>query len=1055
MSLKDIDIRKKCPKENDDTGTCQDDQSIQADKGDLEGTPHYGYVTHSGLSGRIIKGLTYSNKPLQIKNGKITAAFSREYSNLEKVTTYYYTKNNSNADHINVPLIIRVRNKGGAYHLYINKGGDHTKWEKDSHTGDTIPANHNTTPYLTKKLNRLTCQLHKLHRIDLKKSDKDPPYYCTLCSRANVKVKTVTKVREIYTKFEHTLTDDGKYYVTYKDSLIKYQGSSSRYNLISVSKKDCKSVSVYYWDGDDKLNNPLLIEVESSSTRQSIWYENIVEPGGEHDRWKELEPGEATNLYSGNSEKLKERLDSLSCIFNGTVKIQLGKHSACHISNDPRHKDRLNILSDGTFHRELSLSTYVYTHSKIYGNKPFSVTEIFLGDNRQIFPDAKFFKDVIKVTSCESNCSPGVPFLLCIEYTSITEKYRWYKRSNGDIWQAYPGFYNQSPDSAKTKIGTIFSEAQKTLKIQACEKKPPPLTGLQIDIRMKPTGDKLATMYKVHSSSGEIPIAVVKILDSPMRGFFRVIHRASTDTGSFTVSKTLGNGDGIRGIAGYVESVSVYFGNSNPSLPILLGIKTSGDKKDTKYYSRTEVARTSRGNWARQNGYDKLTSTDLSDMLDDQNGKRNSTIPIDLKDPVNFEPFYKTIMEKTGTNPHLKTKSYISSLSDSLYILPKGAKKDYKVEVYQVKGGAIVSRVTYGGKADTDIEPPEGKVSQLRVYKWIHGGTVPLLVEFISSGTSDWSENLTKGSLTWAPIGEEVGKFYNNGSLQEDLTEKLDEVSCNIHNTVRIDISKKSDTYCHSGCSTKKRIKVEKSVSNLFTEYLGYEHISAINDQDKFTVTSVWNSKNKQEATGNFPNFPIKDVNKVTVYFPECDGGAPVAIRIEPSHGQSIWLTNKGGKNEWENVSDKIRDNNSGITELLNSVKSSSGVCPKLRAKAQPSSLQDGDEDARVLDQVSKEEEEDDNENAVDDDEYSYDESSSGLQAPDQGKARGSDLPTGPGSAPAEVIPPQDAIVGELTTATIVGYVAAGTVLTASGSLTGFAYWIYKRFAGEPWVRQI
>ncbi|AFZ79815.1 hypothetical protein BEWA_026640 [Theileria equi strain WA] len=968
MSSKYVDIRNKCP--NDEIGKvspCQDDRRIEAIRKSLNGTD-YECCTHTGSRFVLLINLNYGGKRLKIEKGGVYAQFNARHIVVSEVTIYYHEQYGSNGDHITKPLILRVKSPIRGYTWYENTGNGVT-WRPINGTGKFPKGN--TDPASTdfiQRLKDLTCTLHHRHRVNIGEDYKDKGdfYSCDLCSKAKVAVQQGQSVDGIYTKFVHTphyYTTDEKYYIAYNDILIKFQGSGVRSNLISVSKKDCTSLSVYYWIGDEHLDNPLLIEVKLSKG-ESSWYENIGEYGTtKHDIWRKLGEQEAGKLSSSVGE-LKAKLDRLSCIFNETVKIQLGKHSVCHNSRYGGHMDRLNTFYNGMVDSSLKLSAYVYTPNKDSGSCSFHVVEILLAEKKQNFPGGtSFFKDVTKITAYASSCDSSQPFLLCIKSGNSSEK--WYKRTSTYAWK--------DCDDIKDQFGEIFSEARDTLGIQACPSYKPPKKGVQIKITEKPTGDGVATMY-YDSSSGNTPIFVTKDANNLPHGFFRITHRVSTETGSFTVSNTLGNGDGIREgttakpIEG-VQYVEVYFGNSRSDIPILIAVNKASNG-NFQYYSRAEDTKTGKGIWV-QRYYKSLSPAYLDEMLDDQNCTRNGAIPVDLKYPSDLKLFYTDINNRIGTSPHLKTKFVRKSVTSP--DLPQGAKKDYEVETYNIN--TVISRLTYGGTETIGIDLPGDNVSELRIYKWSKDlKNIPLLVEFISSGQSSWYENLGQESFTWRVIREnEATNFYElsgfPSKLDPEFAKKLHSISCKIHHTVKIDISKNSGRYCHGKC-TYKRIKVEKE-DTLFEDYICYEHTSRV-DNEKFMVTAITNNGQKQNVDG----LPLINVNRVTVYFSNCSLKTPVMIYIEHGvkgngRGDSKWLKNEGEQN-WKDVSQNIPvDGKDGTTmtesikRILEEVKTSLKICSGILDTAkslQPDLLARAEKENEKDDYDDKDESEDEDE---------------------------------------------------------------------------------------------
>ncbi|EKX72256.1 ADP-ribosylation factor family member protein [Theileria equi strain WA] len=893
MFSKDIDISKKC------NGFCKNNIQIGAVTGKVNGAGKYGYFKHYYLFGQWIEKLNYTGKPLRIGDGKKKGSkksFSDSYDRLYEVATYYSSLYDKGSSSIKTPLILGVKDRPGGSYTWYENTGDCITWKDIDGQGEFPKYSNQSTEDFTKKLDKLSCTLHHLHRADIQKDYKqEGTYKCAICNKATVNVKH-EKIWGIYTKIDHIPLETIPYHVTYKDTLIKSQEpGGGKFTPLSVKKGD--RIYVYYWEGDNTHDNPLLIEVKPN-VGQSTWYENIGESGGKHNKWRKLEKQEISGFYSSKpcTGDLKKRLDFLNCSLNNAVRIKLGLDSGCHDFRDARHNNRINTRHNATINRQLFLSAYEYTHSSVYKNERFAVAEVLLQGTRQKTGSGNlFFKNITKVSSYESNCSPGIPFLLCIEYGTNDKKCQWYQREYNNTWKEDTNFSGN--------IGQALEQAKISFRIKQCLSPKISLQdGLKINIEEKPDSGTLSNTYESIYGSQVISIFVTKSTDKLPKGFFKITQQPITGT-PFKLSKALSsNGDKIGAGSGTipnVENVCVYFWVEAPNKPILLEIKKQNE--DPKYYSRGD----SKGSSWIQGSYDKLTSADLKEMLDDQNCHRNITIPIDLNDPANLEQFYKAIEKKIiPTTPYL-SKIHVSSSQFPPPKTPLGG--EYIVKEYTIKGGARISRVTFDGRY-TDI-PPTDLITGIRICSWKNEGKpekTPLLVGFVKNGVIDWYENSgTKLPYTkWKPIdGNESKGYYDNAGTgsnpQKELTDKLDEVSCRVHRTVSIDISRTNrEIYCHSILGHERRIKVKRDISSSFKEYTGYEHISAIKEQDKFIVTSIVNKQEKQYVDG----LPFRDVDKVTVYYPVCDEGTPVAIRIEKEDNKegTTWLKKEAKGDEWK-----------------------------------------------------------------------------------------------------------------------------------------------------------
>ncbi|AFZ79284.1 hypothetical protein BEWA_022970 [Theileria equi strain WA] len=1096
----DVDIRKKCR----NRCTCPKSAGLITTKtGSLKNAADYGYCTHEKDSGERIKGLNYGRQSLQIENGNSSIPFTDTHGRSEVVTVYY--REDSNRNRIKVPLILGIKDhKGAGYTWYENLGGNNLTWKKIEDTHDFPKSDSGLAgPLFKENLDRVACSLHNLHKVDIS-NDGQNSYYCKICTKSKVTL-THEKIQEIYAKINHSPQESTPYHVTHERNLVKYKETSEHSKLLSVNKND--TISVFYWEGDDKRENPLLIEVKSSKA-ESTWYENLWESGTKkHVVWKRLE-STGTSGFSSYGVDLKVKLDSLSCALNKAVRIKLGLDSGCHDSRDTKHNNRIKAFHNGTVDKAFFLSAYEYSNNKPDGG-PFSVAELLVQGARQTFPGATFFKDVTKLSSYASFCDPTNPFLLCIEFGNNSDKkYQWYwKKDKGNDWQVYGSFSTKSSRDVNSQIGGIFTNVKGSLMIKTCIPHKPPKEGVKINITEQPRDEKLSGTYQ--ATSGTTPVLVLISRDDKTlpHGFFSITHKP-LGTGYFKLSRNLGNGDQIGKGGGTIpdaKEVSVYYWNGEPTLPILLGITTK-DSSKPKYYSRGNQRGSS---WIQGDNASKK----FEYLLDEYNCQRNNAVPFNLSDPENSSNLYTDGQVPPCIKDHRKIESTVSPKH------PLGG--EYAMKEYTVNGDARISRVTFSRK-DTDMATKYTITKVLVYYRKNENriDNIPLLVGFVKSDNSGsiFFENLGSPYYTkWKPIGESESKsYYDKGGFgstpQQALTDKLDEVGCRVNHIVKINISNKGnpDKYCHKNC-TNKRIKVINTNISI-SGYTGYDHTSAIKAQKTFTVTAIIN--NGKEKNANITSFfPLREVLKVTVYFQNCNG-LPVAIHIQKEKGEE-WLKNENGNEQLVqfNPNDNELQNCRGIQGLPITQGTQSTFSEDSSSDSDEES-QDGNPGdgnfsglfdwsweslvsslagamidgptqavygfAKVNEAISK----------ILPGPNVFDNSglAGGLSGDDgatakgleadvknpasvlpqpEGGGHGSDNASGvldssteasalsdisPGAEPAD-LPTQSPLIAEgLTGLATLGYVAA---CGASGSITGFTYWIYKRFAGEPWVRQI
>ncbi|EKX73851.1 hypothetical protein BEWA_038890 [Theileria equi strain WA] len=1025
----EVDIRSKCRY----TCTCQKSAGLITTKtGSLKDATEYGYCTHEKFVRQGIKGLNYDGQPLKIENGVggNSTLFSDEHPKAWEVTTYYSFKHDKNARVIKVPLILRVKDARyvGRYDWYENAStnGDNLTWKRieDAH-GFPTKSNQSTLKF-KENLDRVSCTIHNLHRVDISRNEQKNPYYCQICSNANVSINKYERVQEIYTKIDHTPTDNGEYYVTYENNLVKYKDPSKHtsklWKLLSINKNS--SLSVYHWEGDDRLNNPLLIEVKPN-VGQSTWYENIGDYGGKHYKWIKLEPGETAG-FSNYGTDLKKKLDRLSCTLNNAVRIHLGRDSGCHDSRDSNHKSTISTRHNGTVDINLKLSAYEYT-SKESDGRPFSVSEVILKDHRQKIGSANLvFKDVTKVLSYGSFCDPTNPFLIFVELNT-SKKNEWYERKTNNTWEKH--------DDLSGQIRGIFNSVKEPFKIKECSPATtPPKEGVKINITEQPKDNTLSGTYSTIFGT-QADYIIINKESTSLKGFLRIVHKANTN-GPFIVQQQLVDGNKIgsnkKGIKD-VKETNVYFWQGEPDKPILVGISTnkSDGQTETKYYSyaATNVGGQGKGSWI-QGSYDTLTSENLNFMLDDQNCQKNNAVPFEINNPTDPSKLYSDSKAPTCIKDHRKITESPSPRH------PHGG--EYTTKEYVIKGDARISRVTFD-KNDTDIATKD-TVTKVVVYYWKNdlGGSneIPLLVGFVkSSGGYTFFENLgSPDSTKWKPVDKKESRtFYIGNSPQKDLTEKLDEVNCRIHHTVKINISNKGDPnkYCHGRCSPKriKIIPTKKRISGC----TGYDHISNIS-KETFTISSFYNGYEKQDVTVKM-GFPLENVKKVTVYFPNCDQSTPVMIYIECSN-QSAWLENKDKQGNWEDVSGKIPE-----------VKSSLNLC-----SVYPGDGESGDREADGGTQEDHEETEESEEDLGDEGDPKYEaevalQSATATTSDPQAHFAAQGVSGGAGYGGSPKDPPNS------NWKVITG---VSTGILGTSALACFVGWkLYNRYKGDPWVRQI
>ncbi|EKX72331.1 methionyl-tRNA synthetase, putative [Theileria equi strain WA] len=778
-----IDIKKKC------SGKCIDNPLIKATKYEVKNATNYEYCSHSKIF-TWIRELSYGGEPLQIESGGSHKPFTSEYYQLEEVTTYYSSLYDNGKTTIKVPLVIGTKEYStGSYKWYENTSNN-IVWRKiDPKESSNFPVTAADTvdQKFTQKLNNLTCILHKLHKIDLKITLR--VYDCSVCGKAKVKIGEDTLPGElnIYKKFEHTpqyKTGD-KYHLFYGYNEVRYENSrrNNPWTNFSISYDDnVKGITVYYWDGDSDRKNPLLINIGLTSGT-SQWYENVSRDE-RNTSWRLVSEQVIGKL--SEQHHLRDRLHLLNCHFNSVVQIKFGV-TGCHVPKDGGHPERVRAVYNGELGKYPEFSAYEYISNKGFEGKPFYVSDFYCDGKKQNFPPGYLsFKKVSKLTYYVGTGDPYNPFLMYLESDDHNDK-KWFKRTNGDTWEESTNekeFQGKDPSQVIQHLDKTFENIKWTLGLKDIGKAP--TSGLQLDIRVTPHGNKEEEVYYDDTSpeTRNIPIKVTKGTDDLQKGFFKNSHKPHTYKDTFVVKHFLKDGDKIgAGIQRDVGDFFVYFWQGAPSEPILLGIKKQNE--DHKYYGKNG---TKRGlSWLTG----QVDRMDKQQALDSQNCYINNAIPVELTNPTNLLQFW--CQDKPGC---LKGKKITVVQSNHNLELPSGANDIYTVDSYKIPPNTKVSRVTYE-KKDTDITPPyDENISNLRIYKW-KGSNIPLLVEFVKEGGkgSVFFENIGKSMphTKWRRI-EDSKDFYDNiGSIStftENFTKKLNEINCYLNDAVTLDLTK-------------------------------------------------------------------------------------------------------------------------------------------------------------------------------------------------------------------------------------------------------------------------
>ncbi|AFZ79605.1 hypothetical protein BEWA_024540 [Theileria equi strain WA] len=930
-----VNIHNRC---NERRCRCTQGKKFLTAKAGLVGTGDFGYCTHESRRGESkISKVIWTNVPLE-RVGYVDA-----FEELELVTVYYHSTLDKDRRYIKKPLLIRVKDGKQNYHWFENIGTyDNRRWWRiDQEAGSgcypTEDSDYTNNTNLENKLTYIACRLHGLHGIKIDVADNHN-IDCAIC-KANDPIKFIKRdTSEVFGYVKHVYSGSfsGKSVLIHNGNQVTIRRISSMrrgyYVQFQLDSDNVKNVNVYYWSGDLQKKSPLMIEIILNNLK-SYWLENISkhEKTGtiRHDKWKVL-GSEEINKLDGQGPYLKTRLDILNCVYNGTIQIKIGKQS-CHETNHYLHRNRISYGYGEVFGTDPVLYSYRYKPSYLSNQQSFNISEITVLNKEQEFPENVLpMKEVKMLNAYVSPCDEDKPFLICIETgTNIGSKssksYAWYHRdTNGNDWKAYTGLTSvQPPEKVTGNLKSALDNARIPLQLKECHIETS-AKGIKLDIIQTPLQGKNFCEYTDTSvETKKVFIFVTKTAETPIVNFFKNTHKpAIRNDKTFLLQQQLVDGSKFQSKIQSVKSFDVYFWEGDRKRPIIIEVDATREHVK-RYYGKGNSVTSS---WLHSGNEGR----NLLESLDHWNCENNNAIPIELTEPTNLTRFSSTNKPSSCLKGNLVR-------SDKSPDLPPGAKDIYEAKAYQVENRKKISRLTYNYQP-TDIVPPyeeEDPIVYLYYWKDDLGGSnkVPLLIEFIGTAEKLWYENIDKESTKWRKISKSVYvNFYSSDGhstpeLNETFTTKIHEVNCRIHEVVQVDISKKHDRYCHHGCNTSK-IKVSKSKETI-NEYNIYDH-EPVETNIHLTVSSILYYGKEQRVIGSSLNFPLKNVKKVTAYFPNCSGGAPVAIQIQLTGGER-WLIKK--YDNWEEVTDtynKAKNDAATMKGLLDKVKDEIRACDRI-----------------------------------------------------------------------------------------------------------------------------
>ncbi|AFZ79986.1 hypothetical protein BEWA_028350 [Theileria equi strain WA] len=544
-----INIKKKCPK-----GDLRSSQRECGCSGDVtaylrtisDKYREYKECKHHSKT-FTIWNLNYDGYPLTYEDegsSKLTK------HRINELSTYYNRTYDSKKDHIEKPLLIRVKGNDGNYNWYENTGEtSNTRWRKI--VDDGFYEHENPTEKLREKLNKLTCDLHKLHIVDISATQG---YNCA-CGEINVTVSEENNSDvEGYTKYNYKYNGD-KNFVRYRHVSLEDNDEDGKLLDLNDITGD---LSVYYWNEDEGRKRPLLIEVDVGGMK--AYYENKGEQNNR--KWTSIGP---ENADVGNGlrfppNELKDKLKELTCRLFGPVIIDVSKKGPYHnpyCKNEECKNgecpDKVKVDS----HSRLQLDGYKAVRHT-YGGGSFTITG-FTGE-----PNIYERKlPIWEVTEVVAFFPEGYkPFLVYVSSDGGRTK-KWYSRTYNDPnkWEDISSQLKKPPHEVTGLEDTlkIIKQLQEILqRSEESQSAKQPGSGSEGD-------DEEEEKEEEMSSQPQQPPPVATPPDTPT-----ALPLISPSGGSHAGSSYIGGGS-VEVIGTEIEGVESVVPEIGPVIPGLIG----------------------------------------------------------------------------------------------------------------------------------------------------------------------------------------------------------------------------------------------------------------------------------------------------------------------------------------------------------------------------------------------------------------------------------------------------------------------------------------------------
>ncbi|AFZ79736.1 reverse transcriptase domain containing protein [Theileria equi strain WA] len=528
--------------------------------------------------------------------------------------------------------------------------------DKDSFAIPTLSALVKATPGFT---------------IDVKKtpSSGDMDTYTLPDGKIVQLAQSVDPEKSGFLKFKHTKSG-GR---SFKLEKVTYNQTDIDYSQLQISDNDIEYLSVWYWEGDQDMTNPLLIEVRIQSGEykygKSIGNTNWVEHYRPHSEEKDPLPPEA----------LEQELDDLNCHLNQAVTMDISHGKGVPYCCNKSHK-KVNVYSQNisiaSISNMASASSGIYCSIHSIGeNDRLAKIKYYRngsspGTPRERVAAAEISFPIQGPVSIYAFYCNNNPSLIYIEATSGRGVNGWYKKGRNykdpwtkivndltDVtptnanasctnWNALKKVFgcgmedcisNSGCSNSGSSITVTFDQSSPQALVQPQIRSPPEVT---IQIGVKPKDDNAIDTYNDETTRKLITVTRSLYPSNPNTGstgnFYRYTHTLGPGKTPFTLKGVLDDtGKEISGIphAGSdnkVSSVSAYYWTGNTRKALLVEIHDSIGNKT--YYRNTK-----KDNWEKYNLRVPHGEKPTKEELDLLNCEINDVVQIDIYETRNVK----------------------------------------------------------------------------------------------------------------------------------------------------------------------------------------------------------------------------------------------------------------------------------------------------------------------------------------------------------------------------------------------------------------------------------